>query len=373
MTLVRPPGNDPFAPTVATAGPYAATIVLSTLWTYGFILLFNERLLAESREANERLELVFKNSPDAALITRVSDGRFVAVSDGFSALTGYGEAEVLGSSTLQLELWQRPEDRAQVIERLRAQSSFHELAVALRRKDGRPIVGMLSAKRIDFHGEPHILSVTRDVTEQKRAEQELRANREFLHDLIENNAALIFVKSRAGRYELVNKQWEQTTGLSRERVIGKTDAELFPGAVGLGFREVDSKVVDGDVVIDAEELLEDATGKRYFHSVKFPLHDEAHAVRGLCGIATDITERKRAEEAGAKLIVELGDALASVKTLRGFIPICAACKKIRNDEGYWQQVEVYVRDHTEAEFSHGVCPECIERLYPDCVDPEHGG
>ena len=51
--------------------------------------------------------------------------------------------------------------------------------------------------------------------------------------------------------------------------------------------------------------------------------------------------------------------------LRGILPICAHCKKIRDDQGYWSQAEVYVRDHTEAEFSHGICPECIEKLYPE--------
>ena len=62
---------------------------------------------------------------------------------------------------------------------------------------------------------------------------------------------------------------------------------------------------------------------------------------------------------------ELLKALDQIKTLRGIVPICANCKKIRDDQGYWTQVEVYVRDHTEAEFSHGICPDCLERLYPE--------
>jgi hypothetical protein len=69
------------------------------------------------------------------------------------------------------------------------------------------------------------------------------------------------------------------------------------------------------------------------------------------------------------LIGRLQEALAQVKTLRGFIPTCAACKRIRDDAGYWQAVEVDVRDHTEAEFSHGLCPDCAHRIYPD-VPPE---
>ena len=62
---------------------------------------------------------------------------------------------------------------------------------------------------------------------------------------------------------------------------------------------------------------------------------------------------------------ELKEALETVKTLEGFIPICANCKKIRDDEGYWHQVETYIQEHSEAEFSHGICPECTKKLYPD--------
>lgn len=62
---------------------------------------------------------------------------------------------------------------------------------------------------------------------------------------------------------------------------------------------------------------------------------------------------------------ELEAALARVKTLHGLLPICASCKKIRDDHGYWQQVEVFIRDHSEADFTHGLCPECLIKIYPE--------
>ncbi|MBI5374703.1 MAG: response regulator [Candidatus Schekmanbacteria bacterium] len=76
-------------------------------------------------------------------------------------------------------------------------------------------------------------------------------------------------------------------------------------------------------------------------------------------------ERKRIEEEKEKLIKDLRDALGKIKTLSGMLPICASCKKIRDDKGYWNQIESYLRDHSEAEFSHGICPECAEKFYPD--------
>ena len=78
-------------------------------------------------------------------------------------------------------------------------------------------------------------------------------------------------------------------------------------------------------------------------------------------------ERKKAEEEQEKLIRDLQKALSEVKTLKGIFPICASCKKIRDDKGYWNQVEVYIRDHSEAEFSHGICPECMKKLYGDIL------
>lgn len=82
-------------------------------------------------------------------------------------------------------------------------------------------------------------------------------------------------------------------------------------------------------------------------------------------IHRDVTVLKQAEEERERLIGELQRALSEVKTLSGFLPICSSCKKIRDDKGYWNQIEAYLRDHSEAQFSHSVCPECAKKLYPD--------
>jgi PAS domain S-box-containing protein len=79
----------------------------------------------------------------------------------------------------------------------------------------------------------------------------------------------------------------------------------------------------------------------------------------------EIVDRKNAERKLEQLVDELQHALAEVKTLSGLLPICAACKKIRDDKGYWTQVEVYVREHSDADFTHSICPECARKLYPD--------
>ena len=78
-----------------------------------------------------------------------------------------------------------------------------------------------------------------------------------------------------------------------------------------------------------------------------------------------ISKRKQAEKEREKLIAELQDAVTKIKTLRGLLPICSTCKKIRDDKGYWKQIESYIRDHSEAEFTHSMCPICAKKLYPE--------
>jgi hypothetical protein len=77
---------------------------------------------------------------------------------------------------------------------------------------------------------------------------------------------------------------------------------------------------------------------------------------------------KQADKEKSVVIAELQKALKKVKTLSGFLPICASCKKIRDDQGYWNQIEAYISEHSEAEFSHGICPECAQKLYPDIFE-----
>lgn len=102
------------------------------------------------------------------------------------------------------------------------------------------------------------------------------------------------------------------------------------------------------------------------------LHEEALIERNevgkptkITGIIQDITERKRAETEREKLINQLKTALDKVKTLRGLLPICSHCKKIRDDQGYWNSIESYLHEHSEAEFSHSICQECAKKYYPD--------
>jgi hypothetical protein len=94
------------------------------------------------------------------------------------------------------------------------------------------------------------------------------------------------------------------------------------------------------------------------------LFNRALALSAVWVTAALTLQRKEIEDKREKAVRDREKALEEIKILRGFLPICASCKKIRDDKGYWTQMEAYIRDHSEAEFSHGICPECVEKLYP---------
>jgi PAS domain S-box-containing protein len=130
-------------------------------------------------------------------------------------------------------------------------------------------------------------------------------------------------------------------------------------------KEAIGKAADGHFV-RFETFHPAADGAIHYFDVSIkPVKDEAGNVYLLIIESRDITERKQAEQEREKTIVKLQDALAEVRTLRGFLPICAYCKNIRDDEGYWKKIEGYIQKHSYAEFSHGICPECAKKYYPD--------
>jgi PAS domain S-box-containing protein len=146
---------------------------------------------------------------------------------------------------------------------------------------------------------------------------------------------------------------------SENEVLGKDDFELFPKELAEGFIADDRSVIQtGQPVINREECIIDGKGQKHLLlTTKLPFRDESNQIVGLIGIGRDVTERER-------LIAELQDALADVKLLSGLVPICANCKKIRDDQGYWTQIESYIQDRSSAKFSHSICPDCAAKLYP---------
>jgi len=125
------------------------------------------------------------------------------------------------------------------------------------------------------------------------------------------------------------------------------------------------RVLKGAKEYVAESKKEYHNETHYFIVTARPFLDARNRIAGIIESFQDITERKKLEDEKANLVDQLRSSLENVKLLSGLIPICSSCKKIRDDKGYWNQIEAYIRDHSEAEFSHGICPECAKKYYSD--------
>jgi PAS domain S-box-containing protein len=207
----------------------------------------------------------------------------------------------------------------------------------------------------------------KDLAAQKRMDAAITKERNLIRTLIDYLPDAVYVKDVQCRKVIANLADVHNMGLQSEaEVLGKDDFELFPKELAEGFVADDRTVIQsGQPVINREEYVIDGQGqKHWLVTSKLPLRDEKGQTIGLVGIGRDITERKKAETERERLITELQDALADVKLLSGLVPICANCKKIRDDQGYWTQIESYIQDRSDAKFSHSICPDCAVKLYP---------
>lgn len=159
-----------FAPIQVAA--FIVPTITSTLWTFGFILMVNQRLSAENREEKENLQHVFNAGPDASMIIRWPDGLFVDINLGFSLLSGYEREEIVGRSFVDVGIWHQVVDREKFLLELHDKGLCENMEMAFQRKDGALVVGMISAKAITINDQPHIISMIRDITERKREEAE---------------------------------------------------------------------------------------------------------------------------------------------------------------------------------------------------------
>lgn len=215
------------------------------------------------------------------------------------------------------------------------------------------------------------LGTSEDITARKEAEEAIRQSEKKLRTITSQVGEGIYVYTHDCRITFMNPEAERLLGWTMEELNEQGAHDLIHG-----------RKPDGSPLPLEQCLIHNVMKTGIRHSsmdevfvrrdgASFPVSTtttpivENGAVVAVVTTFRDISDRIRIEQEREHLINELRETLAKVKTLSGLLPICASCKKIRDDKGYWTRIEAYVSRHSNAEFSHGLCPDCADKLYKE--------
>ena len=243
-------------------------------------------------------------------------------------------------------------------------ATFNSLSVGLRSSRDH-LEERISERTADLNASNRRLE--HEIAERRQAEEALRQERDYAQSLVETAQTIVLVLDTEGRIVRFNAYLEEITAYSLSEVRGADwFATFLPERDRIRTREVFTRALsDIQTRGNVNPIVTKDGREREIEWYDKTLKTADGTVVGLLCIGQDMTERVQAEKERERLIAELRDALTNIKILRGLLPICSSCKKIRDDQGYWHQIEAYIYDHTEADFSHGICPECALKLYPD--------
>lgn len=200
-------------------------------------------------------------------------------------------------------------------------------------------------------------------------ERKLLASERWLATTLKSIGDAVITTNEHGYVTFMNPMAEVLTGWQREEALGHRWGDVFK------IVDQTTRTLGEDLVMKAiregipsgltNHILAAKSGTETpIDDCVAPIKDDQGYTTGVVVVFRDVSERRHAEEEREHLILKLQDALANVKTLSGLLPICATCKKIRDDKGYWNQVEAYIQAHSEAQFTHGICPDCLKKHYP---------
>lgn len=216
---------------------------------------------------------------------------------------------------------------------------------------------------------PIFLAITRTDDELREANAKLSGLSEEQSLLLAHTRDVVYRQDPAGIITYVSPAVEHITGY--------TQAEWLEHYASY-YTEIPEHDVLGRVRVlqtgQADPTFRIEVMHKNGHKVWLEVNRQPYVVSGkvagFIGVARDVTRRVNLEQEREKLLVERQNALTQIKTLKGLLPICSVCKKVRDDRGYWNQIDAYVSKHSGAEFTHGLCPDCAKQLYPGYFEEE---
>jgi PAS domain S-box-containing protein len=280
------------SPVVDKNGKYFGRI-----WTFRDI---TERKLAEQalQESEKRYHTLFENSLEG--IGLAKGNQVIDANPALLKIFGYENLEEFIKIPLLDHV--APESRSLILDKRKefqrndpAKNTFEYKII---RKDGELRNLEISTGYVQLGNDTYTQSTFRDITERKRAEEALRETREQVQAIIDNTPSLVYIKDIEGRLQLVNRKFEAVFGLPGRKLVGKTSHDIIMSKeVADAHRAADLEVMAKRAGVSVEEVNDEPDGRHTYLSTKFPLFDAAGKIYGVCGISTDITEHKRAEQA----------------------------------------------------------------------------
>ncbi len=311
-------------------------------------------------QSEENFRTFIETINDIVLIGNL-DGQIIYSNPAATTKLGYSPAELKTMRLLDLHpTWVQKEAEIILTEMFNGKRSFCPLPLISKNQHIIPVETRVWFGK--WNGTTCIFGISKDLSKEQEALQKFDR-------LFRMNPALMAVTRLPDRVFVdVNHAFLHALGYSANEIIGKTSAE-----VGI-FLDIEQQEQIAQLLLSKGKLPEielhiKTKDGRMLAGLFSGDIIESQGIQYFLTVMVDITRRKQAEAEREKTIQELNKALAEIKTLRGIVPICAGCKKVRGDRGYWEQVEAYVARHTEAQFSHGMCPSCMQKYYPDlCKD-----
>jgi PAS domain S-box-containing protein len=287
---------------------FVAGMGLVTVWRQQRLLFYRAQVEATEalRASEEKFRKAFIISPDSININRLQDGMYISINNGFTKIMGYLPEEVIGKTSLELNIWADPQVRLALVDGLKKTGEIANLEARFRAKNGDVKHGLMSASVLELNGVPHIISITRDITERKRAETEL-ADRETLYrNLFETMIQGVVYQDRDGRITSANNAAQQILGLTLDEMQGRSsidprwnsiheDGSDFPGETHPAMLALQTGKPVRNVIIGVFNPRIEATTWILVHATPEFLPGEEKPYR-VYTTFEDITERKQAEE-----------------------------------------------------------------------------
>ncbi len=352
--------------TLIIAGIALVIILIILMWNRRLRNEIEERkkLTAALSESEAVFSAVFQNSPAAITISSFETGRYLKINDAVTSFTGFSRSELLHKTGYDLNIWENPEDREKLVKEIQNNKPVQNREFSFLGKNGKRKYGLISGSKIVVGNKPCILLVTMDITDLKMTEKRLEETEERYTSLFERSLDPVIIFDLKGQMMDANQVALDLLDITKEQLTSVNLFDLMDEEQHQMFNQSNDEIVQyGGQKEIREYKLQKINGPEFWLEATGTAIYEDGKLVAVQGLARNITERKKAEHDQKKLISKLLDALDNIKTLKGMLPICANCKKIRDDKGYWKQIESYIEDHSDALFSHGICPDCTEELY----------